>query len=104
MTIPSWNYRNTMAVHPKVLGDNVFDDLVHPDTDVNLTRYIRRTIMNNERISISSVFQQRPVNVLGLPPAQDFLLAIEQVSVHRKRSFRKVQGGFVVHRGRILAS
>ena len=96
VAIPPRHVVRVLAGHLLSADDRVLQDLVQGGADVNIAVGVRRPIVQDELRPPLPAPSERAVEILPLPPGEDFGLLLRQAGSHRKIGFRQVQGSRVV--------
>ena len=99
MAVPAWDIDSVIAHHGPGLDDQVLQDLVQRVAHVDMAVGVRRTIVEDPHLAVSSKLPELTIDPTLLPEAQNFGLALRQVRLHGKGRFRQVESRLVVHHG-----
>ena len=96
MAVPARNVLRIEALELALLDNHVFEDLVHRMSHMDLSIGIRRAVVQDELRRASTCNPQSLVEAVVVPFPGPTRFALGQVTAHRKRCFRQVEGFAVV--------
>ena len=97
MAIPARDIGSMEPLHPLDLQNDIFQGFVQGVANMNMTIGIGRSIMQDIGRPLRGASLKAAIQVQFSPALEHLRLTLEQVCLHRKIGFRKVQGLFVIH-------